>query len=569
MDRVLDYCNKVLNGEIIAGESVKMSCERHIRDLESSKLAPYKYRFDLSEADAIIDFANDLTIQEGEEVTALTCYPFQNFILGSLMGWVTKDGHYRRFRSSYVQLGRQNGKSFINGILGTYLGNFSGYNYGKIFCVATKHDQAKIVWDEMVKFINGDVELAEFFNVQEYKSLITCKSTNTIIKALGRDTKSLDGFRPLLAVVDEYHSHKDNQMYKLMEGGQKTIKQSLISVITTAGFTIDGACHKMYRLCKNILEGKATNESKFIFIAELDEEDSLDNWENPLNWIKANPMLEYNREDLENLIPTYNDSKAMGGKDWNDFLTKQLNMWVEYTDVKFMNMKHFRKCACDLTLEDFRGRICSIGLDLSSGGDLTSLIFEFTFLDGEEKKYFVHQHSFIPALRVEEHKLTDNAPYGLWIAKKLLTSTTKAQGIKTDYKEVLKYIKNTIKKYELEIDMIYYDEANASAFLADLEEIADCLDVYQNSKSLNDSVMDIKYEAEACNLLYNKNDELLVWAMNNAEITKPVKGKVMLDKNSRFKRIDPIAAWTDCHKFVMRCEAKSYNALEALEGMDW
>ena len=73
----------------------------------------------------------------------------------------------------------------------------------------------------MVKFINSDDDLKELFKVQEYKSTIICNITNSTIKALGRDTKSIDGFRPLLGIVDEYHAHKDNQMYKLLEGGIK------------------------------------------------------------------------------------------------------------------------------------------------------------------------------------------------------------------------------------------------------------------------------------------------------------------------------------------------------------
>lgn len=567
VDRVTQYCKDVLEGKFIVGESVILACKRHLADLENSKQALYRYRFDVEKAHEIIEFANSLTIAEGEEEINLTCKPFQEFILGSLIGWVTKDGGYRRYRSSYVQLGRQNGKSFVNGILGTYLGNFSGYKYGRIFCVATKQDQAKIVWDEMAKFINSDEDLGEFFDIKEYKSEILCKSTKTVIKALGRDTKSLDGYRALLGIVDEYHAHKDNQMYKLLEGGQKKMKQTLISVITTAGFEIDGACHKMYKYCKQILEREQQNESKFVYIAEMNEDDDLDNH---LNWIKANPLLEYDREALENLIPVYNSAKAMGGKDWNDFQTKQLNMWVEYTETKYMSMKAWYQCASDYTLEDFRGWSCNVGLDLSSGGDLTSICFEFTWVaDDGEKKYFVHHHSFIPALRVKEHEQTDTAPYNLWIKQGLITKTTRASGVKTDYKAVLQYLKDTIEEYELEVDMIYYDQANASAFLADLEEIADCMEVWQNSKSLNDSVMDIKYEVEAGNIYYNKEDELLTWAINNAEITKPRLGKVMLDKNSRVKRIDPVACWVNAHKFTMKNEGKPYNALDALESQDW
>jgi phage terminase large subunit-like protein len=559
MDKVTQYAQDVLDGKHIAGLSVKLACKRHLDDLDKSKLAAYRYYFDPDAAHDIIEYSNSLTLIEGEEELPLTLFPFQEFILGSLIGWKLKEGEYRRFRSSYVQLGRQNGKSLLNGDLGTYIGEFTDYKKGKIFCVATKHDQAKIVWEEMAKFIEGDKELSEYFDVKEYKSEIVCKSTGTIIKALGRDTKSIDGFRALLGIVDEYHAHKDNQMYKLLEGGQKKMKQTLISVITTAGFTINGPCHKMYKYNKQVLEGKEDNDTRFIYIAEMDEGDDKDNHE---NWIKANPILEYDLEALENLIPVYKSAKAMGGKDWNDFLTKQLNMWVEFTETKYMSMKAFELCKSKKTLEYFRGWNCNIGMDLSSGGDLTSIVFEFTWSENSERKYFVHQHSFIPELRIEEHEQTDNAPYNMWISKGLLTKTTRGGGIKTDYQAVLKYIKHIIAEYELEVDMIYYDPANASAFLADLEEIADCMEIWQNSKSLNDSIMDIKYEAEAGNVEYNEDDELLVWAMNNAQTTRPLQGKIMLDKNSRFKRIDPVAAWVNSHKFSMKVETKEPELTE-------
>lgn len=74
-------------------------------------------------------------------------------------------------------------------------------------------------------------------------------STQGVIKALGRDTKSIDGFRPYLGIVDEYHAHKDNQMYKLLKGGTRNMKESLASVITTAGFNLNGPCYELYKYC--------------------------------------------------------------------------------------------------------------------------------------------------------------------------------------------------------------------------------------------------------------------------------------------------------------------------------
>ncbi|EPZ62781.1 terminase large subunit domain-containing protein, partial [Paraclostridium sordellii] len=178
--------------------------------------------------------------------------------------------------------------SFLNGILGTYYGAFSGYKYGQLYCTATKSDQAKIVLNEMIKFINSDEDLSEFFKVKEHDNTIIALNTNSIIRALGRDTKSIDGFRPLLGIVDEYHAHKNNQMYKLLEGGTRKMKQCLISVITTAGFELNCPCFKLYEYCKNILENVFPNDAQFVYIAEMNEDDDI--WDFK-NWIKANPLV--------------------------------------------------------------------------------------------------------------------------------------------------------------------------------------------------------------------------------------------------------------------------------------
>ena len=186
-DRCTQYALDVVSGKITAGEYVRLACQRHLDDIEKSKAAPYKYYFDVEKSEEIINFAEELTIAEGEENEHVTAYPFQCFILGSLNGWRTKEKSYRRFRTSYVQLGRQNGKTFINGILACYYGNFDGYKYGKIFCTATKQDQANIVFDEVAKFINSDEDLSEWFKVHDHNHTIDCLLTHSEIKALSGD----------------------------------------------------------------------------------------------------------------------------------------------------------------------------------------------------------------------------------------------------------------------------------------------------------------------------------------------------------------------------------------------
>ena len=89
-DRCTQYAIDVLEGRIVAGETVKMACQRHLDDLEAAKVAPFAYYFDVEASEEIINFAEELEIAEGDERQTITLYPFQCFILGSLNGWRKK-----------------------------------------------------------------------------------------------------------------------------------------------------------------------------------------------------------------------------------------------------------------------------------------------------------------------------------------------------------------------------------------------------------------------------------------------------------------------------------------------
>lgn len=553
-DRTTQYAADVLAGKIVAGELVKLSCKRHMEDIEKAKAAPYKYYFDVEQAERIIDFAETLVIAEGEEEQSVECYAFQCFILGSLNGWRTKAGGHRRFRTSYIQLGRQNGKSFLNGILAAYYGNFDKYRYGQIYCTATKKDQSMIVFNEIVKFIRSDGDLEECFRIHEHNSTIDCLITHSKIKALSGDTKSIDGFRPYLGIVDEYHAHKDDQMYKLLEGGIKKLKSALISVITTAGFDLKSPCFALYEYCVKVLKGVAQNDTQFVYIAQMDEKDDM--WI-PENWIKANPILQYDRDALENMIPIAETAKEMGGSTLRDFIVKQLNMWLQWTnDVYIKDMSIWNACAVKKTLDNFRKQKCYVGLDLSSGGDLTALAIVIPFVKDGVKKYYVHAHSFIPKRRVEEHIKTDRVPYDLWIRQGLVTVTETMGGVKTDYKYILSYLEKVVKQYELDVQLICYDPHNASAFLADLEALGyDSISVTQSAKALNDATVDFRLEIESGNVEHD-GDGAITWSIANAKTTSNSFGEIKIEKEYQTERIDIIYAIIDAWTSAMRGDAK-------------
>lgn len=573
-DRTTAYAKLIVSGKRICGKAEYQACKRHLDDMANKNS---EYVFDVKEAENHIDIANQLTIGEGVEAKRLETRGFQNFIIGSLTGWRKKRSKVLRFREAYVQMARQNGKSFIAGELCNDRATFSGYKYGRIFCTATKQDQANIVWDEVDKFIESDADLMNLYKIRKYDRTITSLVTGTTIKAIGRDTKSADGFRSLLAVVDEYHAHPTNQMYKLMQDGQLAVDNALTIAITTAGFNLNGPCYEHYNFCKQVLAGNIQKDSLFIYIAELDKEDDV--WDRN-NWLKANPLQLWDDDTTVNSVKLARmaekaiEAKEKQGDELVNFMTKSLNRWVTYTGGALLDLDKWHECASDKTLQDMRGRECYLGIDLSSGGDLTSIALLFPL---EDNRVYIWSHSYMPELRLQEHIQTDDAPYGMWATQGLITLTSDMYGIKTDYKHIIADLGEIIKSYDLKVLDCGYDNHNAAAFLADLEGVLDCnlTEIKQSARSLNDPTIDFQLSVKACLVEYDKANSLLTWSAVNAIISQPNSfGEIKIDKMTQSKRIDPVDAIIDAWKlyFLNKTEVDYDNAadewLKAMGGDD-
>lgn len=553
MDRTTAYAKSVVSGaHAPVGRLEMLACKRHLEDMKKGK--EFGFIFDVKEAEKFISLANELTIAEGEGPVRLKTRGFQDFIIGNLWGWRHKRSTKRRFREAYIQIARQNGKSFLSGAIGNQTASFAGYHLGRIFCTATKQDQANIVWDEVAKFIQADKHLLELYDVTEYKREIKSKITGTVIKAIGKDTKSVDGFRSILAIVDEYHAHKNNQMYKLMLDGQVKVDSALTLAITTAGFDLNAPAYEMYKLCTQILEGLVIKESQFVYITQMDPEDDI--WDQR-NWAKANPLLLFksdgsiDEEMMATMAEKAVDAKEKGGEDLLNFQTKTLNTWVGYSGEAFVDAESFQACGSDLTLEHMREKDAYLGIDLSSGGDLTSIALLFPI--GEDE-YFTHQHSFMPELRLMEHERTDDAPYRIWVNQGLMTLTTGGFGIKTDYSFIIAYLKDLIEKYGIRIKAAGYDAHNASAFLADLDFLnCPLIEVKQSAKALHEATADYRLTVKSKKALYDKKDHLWMWSVANAELTQNSFGefKIAKRRNGANKRIDTVDALIDAWAIML------------------
>lgn len=569
-DRATEYAKRVVNGEVKAGELHILACKRHLNDLKRQNTEEFPYYWSVEQANRIIDYAETLTIAEGSEPKPVRLLDCQAFDLAVPFGWFKLNGN-RRFRRKYKSMARQNGKTFENGITGTYVAGFSGYRFGKLFTVATKKRQARLAWEEMAKFITIDEDLNELFKVQDYKSLITALETDCTIEALSKEAGLDDGFRSIYSSIDELHQHRDNKIYKAIYNGTRSLKETLVSMITTRGDKLNSFCKEMDDYCIKILQGLTVAEDFFVDIYCLDKNDDI--WDEK-NWIKANPFLASTEEGLETLRTDAQTARDMGGSDLRDFLVKCLNMWVQNTDDQFINVDKWKECGSDRTLENFRGKECWVGLDLSSGGDLTTLALEF---DDEDENIYLYSHSFMPRGRLEEHVETDLAPYDLWEEMELLTVTGGSADYKNDYKFIINHLKKIKEEYDLKFMGIGVDPHNADGILSDLEEFGcPILLITQSAKFLNDATVDMQLAVKSGKVEYDKRNELLTWSFTNAKTVKNSFGEIKVDKEPRakFKRIDPVDACIDAHTIKMKSKTKEVVNVETelekyLSKMGW
>ena len=571
-DRVTQYASKVVSGKVVAGELHRLACQRHLNDLKRQRTKEFPYYYDPDKANEVIEYAETLTVAEGDYPKPVKLIDSQAFDLGCTFGWYKVSNNKRRFRRRYKCMARQNGKTFENGIMGTYIAGFGGYNYGKLFTVATKKRQARLAWEEMSKFITIDPELGEYFDVKDYKSVIEALETYCTIEALSKEAGLDDGFRSIFSSIDELHQHKDEKIYKALYNGTRALAETLVSMITTRGDKLNSFCKEMDDYAIKILRGLATAEDFFIDIYCLDPNDDI--WD-PANWIKANPFLCLDPEKFEVLKTDAQTAKDMGGADLRDFLTKSLNMWVENTDNQFINSEKWKKCGSDRTLKDMVGRRCWVGLDLSSGGDLTTLALEFP--EDDIEKYYLYSHSFMPRGRLEEHIETDLAPYDLWESMELITVTGGSGDYKNDYKFIVSHLKEIKEEYDLEFLGIGIDPHNADGVLSELEAFGcPVVTVTQSCKSLNDATEDIRLLCKSESLEYNKNNELLTWSFINASIVRNSFDEIKVDKKpgQKFKRIDPVDAVIDAHWINLKFKKENPVNVEGelakyLELMGW
>jgi phage terminase large subunit-like protein len=341
--------------------------------------------------------------------------------------------------------------------------------------------------------------------------------------------------------VDEYHAHKTTEIYDVLVSGAGARSQWLMFIITTAGFELNNPCYAVeYKYVTNILDpnNPIENEEYFVMINELDKDDDI---KDESVWEKANPILCSYEEGRAFLRGELKSALDVPEK-MRNFLTKNMNIWVNMRDNGYMDMEKWSLCGKDesgnyetFDFEKFRGCECVLGVDLSAKIDLTSI--GFIFRSGDN--YYVLSHSFMPEDTLETKRKTDRVPYDLWVSQGWITTTP---GAVVDYSFINSYIENVISKYDIKITEVCADPWNATQFMQDLEAKGfTMVEIRQGIQTLGAPTKDFREKVYLKRVKHN-NNPVLTWAIGNAVTRQDANENFMLDKSKATDRIDPIAS---------------------------
>ncbi|CAJ1855242.1 hypothetical protein HLBENOHH_02466 [Aeromonas dhakensis] len=380
---VKQYCWDVMNSKRLAGKAERDAIIRFVKDFERDDI-----QFDESIADLVCAVANSLRHSRGPlSRQPIYLLPFLQFVLMNMFCWYYTDKAHemlvgqRRFIKTFFSVARGNAKTQVAAVASivNILLNKNGYPVGT--CSGPTRHQSDIAFQEISAMIKtGSNSIKKRFRVLTNEIQITGKTGGKLIKT-SSEAGNLDGYRISgLAILDEIHEHKDDSIHNVIESGMGSSVDPQMLMITTAGFNNESFGKVTYDYAVDVASGAVTNDRYFSIIYSIDPED-VDKWHDESIWEKANPSLGH-AVSITSLMANRDESTTNDGKKAN-FIVKKLNCWYDFDEAGYLNLNEFTDCRDNsISLEDYKGRDCYLGLDLASISDLSSLTFIFHEKDG-------------------------------------------------------------------------------------------------------------------------------------------------------------------------------------------
>lgn len=507
------WAKQVVLDKIPACKWVKLACERHLNDLKKSKNKDFPYRFDSRLAEKKIAFVELLPHTKGEwamKRLTITLEAWQKFGIACTFGWVRKKDGFRRFRESYWEVPRKNGKSVI--AAGVALNMFAndGEFGSEVYAGATTEKQAWEVFKPARLMAIRSPDFLEAARILINAGSLEIPEEGSVFEPIIGDPP--DGQSPHCAIVDEFHEHPTSALYDTMQTGMGARRQPLIFTITTAGFNIEGPCYDLRGRVQEMLLGTVPDDELFGWMWTIDEDDD---WTNPKVLAKANPN--FGVSVYSDYLESQQRRAIQNASKQNAFKTKHLNVWVS-SRTAYFNMEKWQACADNtLKFEDFSDVPCLMPIDLASKVDICARINLFYRVENGKLHYYcIDPRFYLPedtVMNGDEKQVLDR--YQKWMNQGVLEVH---DGSENDFSLVASDLINDAKKVPL--TEVPYDEWGGFQVSRDIEDAGyETVKMPKTTKTFSPAMKEL-VAAISSGRFHHDGHPILSWMIGNV-ISKP------------------------------------------------
>ncbi|MEG2406560.1 MAG: terminase large subunit, partial [Clostridiales bacterium] len=206
--------------------------QKIVKDLENTDS---EYFYSPARGNHILEFAENFCKQSKGKYggTLVKLELWEKAMLATIFGFIDING-LRQYREAMLIVGKKNGKSLISSIVGNYLLVADGESGPEVYAVATKKDQAKIIWMEAKRMVKKSPSLSK--RIKPLVAEMACDFNDGVFKPLASDSDTLDGLNVHGALMDEVHQWKNGMaLFDIIYDGTTAREQPLTFITSTAG----------------------------------------------------------------------------------------------------------------------------------------------------------------------------------------------------------------------------------------------------------------------------------------------------------------------------------------------
>lgn len=550
---IVKYYNRILSCDEVVGDKVRRIYKKLVADIHDMDSV---YVYSPERAQHAIDFIERYCKHSkgkwGGKSIVLELW--QRAFIAAAFGFINKIDGTRKYREVLLIVARKNGKSTIASGIGLYLQVADGEAGGEVYAVATKKDQAKLVWQDAKRMVTKSPALKK--RIKPLVSELRADFNDSTFKPLGSDSDTLDGLNVHGAMLDEIHAWKDKNLYDVIVDGTSAREQPMIFMITTAGTIRESVYDMKYDEAEMLLNGldddNGYKDDRFLPI--IYELDNRKEWTDPKMWRKANPGLGTIKK-VDQLETKVNKAKANPLLVKN-LLTKDFNVRETSSEAWLTFEQLNNKETFDVSA--LKPRYGIGGCDLSSTTDLTAA--KVIFMLPDDPKIYVLSMYWLPEDLLERRSKEDNIPYNLWYEQGLLRVTP---GNSIHYKYVTEWFREVQTDYDIYLPWIGYDSWSANYWVEEMSDFFGkqaMVPVIQGKKTLSGPMKKLGADLEADLIVYN-NNPIDKWCLSNVAIDIDKNLNIQPCKtNNQRRRIDGAAALLNAY-VVLQDKLQEYQTL--------